>query len=92
MSLTYDQAGAFRRFMRATAATAPMSWIYARTAHRWDKAVRRITAGRTTFTAIVTGAPAATPVLAHEAEGRERDRLWRGILHGSAPTSWPGTG
>ncbi len=89
MSTTYDQAGVFRRFVRTTAATAPISWMYARIAHRLDNVVHRITAGRTTFTAIVTGAPvvmltttdgAATPVLAHEAEGAERDRLWRGVL------------
>ncbi len=57
MSTTYDQAGVFRRFVRTTAATAPMSWMYARIAHRLDKVVHRITAGRTTFTDIVTGAP-----------------------------------
>lgn len=29
---------------------------------------------------LLTAAAQATPVLAHEAEGQERDRLWRGVL------------
>jgi deazaflavin-dependent oxidoreductase (nitroreductase family) len=139
VSNTYEQAGVLRRFLRTTAATAPMSWFYARTLRRLDKCVHRITAGRMTFTGVVASLPvvmltttgaksgqprtwpllglrdegrivvvassygqdhhpawyhnlranphamvvvdgAATPVLAHEAEGGERDRLWRNAL------------
>lgn len=139
MSTTYEQVGVFRRFLLTTAATAPMSWFYARTLHRLDNAVHRTTAGRTTFTGLVAGLPviiltttgaksgqprtwpllgfrdegrvvvvassygqsrhpawyhnlranshatvvvdgAATPVLAHEVEGAERDRLWQVAL------------
>lgn len=57
MSPTCEQAGVFRRFLRITAATAPMSWLYARTLHRLDKRVHQITAGRMTFTGIVVGLP-----------------------------------
>jgi deazaflavin-dependent oxidoreductase (nitroreductase family) len=135
----FEQAHPVHRFMRATGATAPMSWLSARVMHRLDKGVHRITAGRTTFAGIVTGLPvvmltttgarsgqprtwpllglrdgdrivvvasnygqrnhpawyhnlranpiasvavdgAATQMLAEEARGDERDRLWRAGL------------
>ncbi|MGH3827722.1 MAG: nitroreductase family deazaflavin-dependent oxidoreductase [Pseudonocardiaceae bacterium] len=50
---TSEPAGVFRRFLR----TAPMSWLCARILHRLDNIVHRITAGRTTFTGLVTGLP-----------------------------------
>lgn len=57
MSILFEQAHPVHRFMRATGATAPMSWLSARVMHRLDKGVHRITAGRTTFAGIVTGLP-----------------------------------
>lgn len=86
MSSTYEQAGLFRRFVRSTAATAPMSWLYARTAHRLDIAVHRITGGRTTFTAIVTGAPVVMLTTTGAKSGQPR--TWPLLACATGAASW----
>jgi deazaflavin-dependent oxidoreductase (nitroreductase family) len=53
----HDRAGVLRRAMRTAAATAPVSRVYAPTLHWLDKGVHRVTGGRTTFAALVTGLP-----------------------------------
>jgi deazaflavin-dependent oxidoreductase (nitroreductase family) len=53
----YADAGALRRAVRRTAATAPMIWIYTRIQQPLDQAVHRLTRGRTTLSALLSGLP-----------------------------------
>ena len=53
----YREANPFRRVVRVTAGWRPMSWFYARTLHHIDRAVYRLTRGRTTFASWVAGLP-----------------------------------
>lgn len=69
---TSKPAGVLRRFLRTTATTAPMSWLCARTLHRLDNIVHRITAGRTTFTGLVTGLPMIMLTTTGAKSGRPR--------------------
>lgn len=57
MARTYRDANLFQRAVRASGATAPMSWLYARTLHRIDGPVFRMTHGRTTLSSLLTGLP-----------------------------------
>lgn len=55
-----DQHGTpnvFRKMARDLSATAPVSWLLSHTLHRVDKLVFRFTAGKRTFSSIVTGLP-----------------------------------
>jgi deazaflavin-dependent oxidoreductase (nitroreductase family) len=53
----HQQANPVRRVVRVTAAWRPMSWFYARTLHHIDRAVYRLSSGRTTFASWVAGLP-----------------------------------
>ena len=53
----YGNANWFYRLMRWQAATAPMSWLWARTLHHLDRPVFRLTTGKHTFASLVTGLP-----------------------------------
>ena len=55
--MRYGEANPFRRFMRNLAATAPMSWLFARTLHHVDRPVFRLPGGRLTFANLVSGLP-----------------------------------
>ena len=144
MPSTYDEAPALQRAVRAAGRNAALSRLCARHLHHVDKAVHRLSRGRTTLTALVSGLPVVlltttgvrtgqprtlpllavssadrvvviasnygkphhpawyhnlradphaelvadgvtTRVVAHEAEGAERDQLWREAL-----SFWPG--
>jgi deazaflavin-dependent oxidoreductase (nitroreductase family) len=53
----YREANPIQRFMRRSAATAPMSWFYARVLHHIDRLVYRLTRGRHTLASWVSGLP-----------------------------------
>jgi len=53
----HREANRFRRVVRVTAAWKPLSLFYARTLHRLDRIVFRLTRGRTTFASWVAGLP-----------------------------------
>ena len=47
--ITYDRANALQKAMRRIAATAPGSWLLARTLHHIDNPIAKITRGRHTL-------------------------------------------
>ena len=57
MSALYSDAHPLRKLVRRIAATAPGSWVLARTLHHADRVVYRVTRGRTTLAAILSGLP-----------------------------------
>ena len=54
---SYEQAGPVRRLIRRMAGTRPMGWFYARTLHHIDRLMYRLTGGRVTFSAWLSGLP-----------------------------------
>ena len=78
------RAGRWHRAVRSLAGTAVVARVYAPTLHLLDKAVHRVTGGRTTFASLVaglpvflltttgarTGAPRTWPLVAVPAGGR----------------------
>ncbi|HET8755078.1 MAG TPA: nitroreductase/quinone reductase family protein [Solirubrobacteraceae bacterium] len=57
MSARYADAHPLRKLVRRIAATAPGSWVFARTLHHADRVVFRLTGGRTTLSALLSGLP-----------------------------------
>jgi deazaflavin-dependent oxidoreductase (nitroreductase family) len=57
VSALYSDAHPLRKLVRRIAATAPGSWVLARTLHHADRVVYRVTSGRTTLAAILSGLP-----------------------------------
>ena len=57
MSALYVDAHPLRKLVRRIAATAPGSWILARTLHHADRVVYRASRGRTTLAALLSGLP-----------------------------------
>jgi deazaflavin-dependent oxidoreductase (nitroreductase family) len=57
VSALYVDAPPLRRLVRRIAATAPGSWILARTLHHVDRVVYRASRGRTTLAAVLSGLP-----------------------------------
>jgi deazaflavin-dependent oxidoreductase (nitroreductase family) len=57
VSALYVDAHPLRKLVRRIAATAPGSWIFARTLHHADRVVYRASRGRTTLAALLSGLP-----------------------------------
>jgi deazaflavin-dependent oxidoreductase (nitroreductase family) len=57
VSALYADAHPLRKLMRRIAATAPGSWLLARTLHHADRVVYRVSGGRTTLAALLSGLP-----------------------------------
>jgi deazaflavin-dependent oxidoreductase (nitroreductase family) len=57
VSALYADAHPLRKLVRRIAATAPGSWLLARTLHHADRVVYRATRGRTTLAAVLSGLP-----------------------------------
>jgi deazaflavin-dependent oxidoreductase (nitroreductase family) len=55
----YDQANGLQRALRRLGASRPGSWLSARTLHRIERPVYRLTRGRHTFVSLATGLPVA---------------------------------
>lgn len=55
--MRYREATPIQRFMGWSAATAPMSWLYARVLHHLDRLVYRLTRGRHTLASWLSGLP-----------------------------------
>ena len=55
--MRYREANPIQRFMRWSAATAPMSWLYVRVLHHIDRPIHRLTRGRHSFVSLVSGLP-----------------------------------
>jgi deazaflavin-dependent oxidoreductase (nitroreductase family) len=55
--IAYDRANLLQKFLRRFAASGPGSWLFARTLHRIDRPVHRLTRGRFTFASLLSGIP-----------------------------------
>ena len=54
---SFANANAIQRFLRRFAASGPGSWLFARILHHIDRPVYKLTGGRHTFAALVSGLP-----------------------------------
>ena len=54
---SFADANAIQRLLRRFAASGPGSWLFARILHHIDRPVYRLTGGRHTFAALVSGLP-----------------------------------
>ena len=57
MSALYADAHPLRKLVRRIAATGPGAWVLARTLHHADRVVHRVSRGRTTLAAVLSGLP-----------------------------------
>jgi deazaflavin-dependent oxidoreductase (nitroreductase family) len=55
--IVYDRANAFQKLIRRFASSGPGAWVFARVAHRIDRPLHRLTRGRYTFAALLSGLP-----------------------------------
>jgi deazaflavin-dependent oxidoreductase (nitroreductase family) len=68
----HDEANALKRAIRRSAGWKPLSLFYARTLHAIDRAIFRVSRGRTTFTAWLAGLPVAWLTTTGAKSGAER--------------------
>jgi deazaflavin-dependent oxidoreductase (nitroreductase family) len=68
----YREANPFQRFMRWSAATAPVSWLYVRVLHHIDRLIYRLTRGRHTFVSWVSGLPVVMLTTTGAKTGQQR--------------------
>jgi hypothetical protein len=68
----YREANPIQRFMRWSAATAPMSWLYVRVLHHVDRLIYRLTRGRHTFVNWVSGLPVVMLTTTGAKTGQQR--------------------
>ncbi len=68
----HDEANVLKRAIRRSAGWKPLSLFYARTLHVIDRAVFRLSRGRTTFTAWLAGLPVAWLTTTGAKSGAER--------------------
>ena len=68
----HDEANVLKRAIRRSAGWKPLSLFYARTLHAIDRAVFRLSRGRTTFTAWLAGLPVAWLTTTGAKSGAER--------------------
>jgi deazaflavin-dependent oxidoreductase (nitroreductase family) len=81
MAVTYAESNSIHRFVRWTASTGPVAWFYARTLHHIDRVVFRISGGRTTFAAIVSGLPVVMLTTTGARSGRSTTVPLLGVPH-----------
>jgi deazaflavin-dependent oxidoreductase (nitroreductase family) len=68
----HDEANVLKRAIRRSAGWKPLSLFYARTLHAIDRAIFRLSRGRTTFTAWLAGLPVAWLTTTGAKSGAER--------------------
>jgi len=84
MNHPYADAGRLRRLVRRIAASRPGSWVLARLLHRADRLVYRVTRGRTTLAALVSGLPVVMLTTTGARSGRETTVPILGFEEGDA--------
>ena len=84
MSSLYADANRLRKLVRRIAATAPGSWVLARTLHHADRVVYRATRGRTTLAAILSGLPVVMLTTTGAKSGRQIASPLLGMPEGDA--------
>jgi deazaflavin-dependent oxidoreductase (nitroreductase family) len=68
----YREANPIQRFMRWSAATAPMSWLYARVLHHTDQLSYRLTRGHHTLSNWLSGLPVVMLTTTGAKTGQQR--------------------
>jgi deazaflavin-dependent oxidoreductase (nitroreductase family) len=81
---SYAEANRLRKLVRRLAGTAPGAWVFARTAHRADRLVYRLSGERTTLAAIVSGLPVVMLVTTGAKSGRETRSPLLGVVEDDA--------
>src|SRR5690349_18234445 len=80
----YRDADPVRRFVRRSAAWAPVSWVYIRVLHHIDAWLWRATRGRLLFSAWLSGLPVVLLTTRGARSGRERTLPLLAIPDGDA--------
>ena len=70
--ILFERANALQKALRRIAASGPGSWFFARVLHRIDKPVYRLTGGRYTFAALLSGLPVVMLTTTGARSGRPR--------------------
>jgi deazaflavin-dependent oxidoreductase (nitroreductase family) len=71
-TVRYRDANPIQRFIRWSAATAPVSWLYVRVLHHIDRPIYRLTRGRHTFVNWVSGLPVVMLTTTGAKTGQQR--------------------
>jgi deazaflavin-dependent oxidoreductase (nitroreductase family) len=82
--MSYAEANPVRRVVRRLAATPPGSWLLARTLHPVDRVVYRVSRGRTTFAAVLSGLPVVMLTTTGAKSGRQTTSPILGFEEGDA--------
>jgi deazaflavin-dependent oxidoreductase (nitroreductase family) len=78
---SFGDANALQRALRNAAATTPGAAVLKRTGHHLDRAISRLTGGRTTFSTLLTGIPVVMLTTTGARSGRQRTVAVAGIPH-----------
>ena len=70
--MRYGEATPIQRFLRWSAATTPVSWVYVRVLHHLDRLSYRLTRGRRTFTSWLSGVPVVMLTTTGARTGQQR--------------------
>ena len=84
--MRYREANPIQRFIRWSAATAPVSWVYVRVLHHIDRPIYRLTRGRHTFVNWVSALPVV--MLATTGPRPGSSACGRCLACPTAPTWW----
>ena len=82
--MSYADANLLHRSIRRVGATRPGSWFFARTLQRCDRVVYRMTGGRTTLAAVLSGLPVVMLTSTGAKSGRETTVPLLGFEEGDA--------
>ena len=82
--MAYSDAHPLRKLVRRIAATAPGSWVLARTLHHADRVVYRASGERTTFASLLSGLPVVMLTSTGAKSGRETTVPLLGFEEGDA--------
>lgn len=80
--MSYREATPIQRFMGWSAATAPMSWLYARVLHHLDRLSYRLTRGRHTLASWLSGLPVVLLTTTGAKTGQQRTSPVLGVPEG----------
>ena len=70
--MRHRDANPIQRFIRWSAATAPVSWLYMRVLHHIDRPIYRLTRGRHTAVNLVSGLPVVMLTTTGAKTGQQR--------------------
>jgi deazaflavin-dependent oxidoreductase (nitroreductase family) len=82
--VSYADANLAQRSLRQFASTRPGSWLFARTLHHADRVVYRVSGGRTTLAALLSGLPVVMLTSTGAKSGRETTVPLLGFEEGDA--------